>query len=189
MTKTKLDPKRARFVQEYLIDLNATQAAIRAGYSKKTAYSQGQRLLKNVEVQKTIQRAQAARAERVEESKDDWLRELKLIGHSNISDLVDIDSDTGAIRAKGFKEMPKGASRAIESITEVRTIHESADGKQCVVNSRLTFKLHSKLDALDKIGKHLGFFEQDNLQKTPTLYRIEYGDEDSPMPKGGEGTQ
>ncbi len=46
--------KQKRFVEEYLIDLNATQAAIRAGYNKKTAYSQGQRMLKNVEVKSYI---------------------------------------------------------------------------------------------------------------------------------------
>ncbi len=45
-----LTPKQARFVEEYFVDLNATQAAIRAGYSAKTAYSQGERLLRNVEV-------------------------------------------------------------------------------------------------------------------------------------------
>src|SRR5690606_24873160 len=45
-----LTPKQAAFAREYLVDLNATQAAIRAGYSEKTAYSQGQRLLKNAEV-------------------------------------------------------------------------------------------------------------------------------------------
>lgn len=51
---SKLTEKQKRFVEEYLIDLNATQAAIRAGYSPKTAYSAGQRLLKNVEVRKAI---------------------------------------------------------------------------------------------------------------------------------------
>lgn len=54
-----LTPKQQRFVDEYLIDLNATQAAIRAGYSKKTAYSQGQRLLKHVEVSQQIATAAA----------------------------------------------------------------------------------------------------------------------------------
>ncbi len=48
MTKASLTPKQARFVEEYLIDLNATQAAIRAGYSAKTAEVQGSRLLGNV---------------------------------------------------------------------------------------------------------------------------------------------
>lgn len=59
----KLTPKQAAFVREYLVDLNATQAAIRAGYSEKTAYSQGQRLLKNVEVQTALQDGQATKAE------------------------------------------------------------------------------------------------------------------------------
>lgn len=49
-----MNRRQQRFVQEYLLDLNATQAAIRAGYNEKTAYSQGQRLLKNVEVKTAI---------------------------------------------------------------------------------------------------------------------------------------
>jgi len=53
-----MTPKQTRFVQEYLVDLSATQAAIRAGYSAKTAYSQGQRLLKHVEVATAIQATQ-----------------------------------------------------------------------------------------------------------------------------------
>ncbi len=58
-----LTPKQARFVEEYLIDLNATAAAKRAGYSERTAYAQGQRLLKNVEIAAAIQKAQKARSE------------------------------------------------------------------------------------------------------------------------------
>ena len=60
-----LNPKQARFVAEYLLDLNATQAAMRAGYSPRTAYSQGQRLLKDAEIQTAVAGAQAARAEDV----------------------------------------------------------------------------------------------------------------------------
>jgi len=65
-----LTPKQAQFVAEYLIDLNATQAAIRAGYSEKTAYSMGQRLLKHVEVGTAITEAQAKRAERTKITQD-----------------------------------------------------------------------------------------------------------------------
>lgn len=71
-----LTPKQAAFVREYLIDLNATQAAIRAGYSEKTAYSQGQRLLKNAEVQAAIAKAQAQRAKRLQLTADDVLKGL-----------------------------------------------------------------------------------------------------------------
>ena len=60
-----LNPKQERFAAEYLIDLNATQAAIRAGYSAKTAYSQGERLLRHVEVAQAVQAGQKARAVRI----------------------------------------------------------------------------------------------------------------------------
>lgn len=59
----KLTPKQQRFVEEYLIDLNATQAAIRAGYSKKTAEVQGPRLLGNVRVQEAVKKAIDERSE------------------------------------------------------------------------------------------------------------------------------
>ena len=65
-----LTAKRQAFVREYPIDLNATKAAIRAGFSEKTAYSQGQRLLKNVEVADAVQKALAERSERTEITQD-----------------------------------------------------------------------------------------------------------------------
>ncbi|MDG6310861.1 terminase small subunit, partial [Glaesserella parasuis] len=74
--KSKLTDKQQRFVEEYLIDLNATQAAIRAGYSEKTARSIGQRLLTFVDIQEAIQEAQNKRAERVNVTQDDVLKGL-----------------------------------------------------------------------------------------------------------------
>ncbi|WP_051257065.1 terminase small subunit [Brevundimonas aveniformis] len=71
-----LSIKQRLFVLEYLKDLNATQAAIRAGYSLKTAYSQGQRLLKNVEVSTVIARLAREREERIIGEADDVLRRL-----------------------------------------------------------------------------------------------------------------
>jgi phage terminase small subunit len=59
-----LTDKQKRFAEEYLIDLNATQATIRAGYSEKTAYSQCERLLRNVEVQAAISEGQKSRSQR-----------------------------------------------------------------------------------------------------------------------------
>lgn len=76
---TKAGPSRDRFVEEYLVDLNATQAAIRAGYSPKTARSQGARLLADANVAAAIAKAKAARAERVALDQDyvlDLLHEI-----------------------------------------------------------------------------------------------------------------
>lgn len=72
----KLTDKQTAFVREYLVDLNATQAAIRAGYSERTAYSVGQRLLKKVEIQRAVAAAQAKRARRVEVTQDYVLSNL-----------------------------------------------------------------------------------------------------------------
>lgn len=72
----KLSAKQEQFCREYLVDLNATQAAIRAGYSPKTAYSMGQRLLKNVEIQAAIQGAMDERSKRTEVSADYVLTNL-----------------------------------------------------------------------------------------------------------------
>ena len=65
-----LTPKQAQFVAEYLIDLNATQAAIRSGYSEKTANEQGSRLLTNVKVAEAVAKAQNIRSERTEITQD-----------------------------------------------------------------------------------------------------------------------
>ncbi len=67
---SKLTPKQEMFAEEFLIDLNATQAAIRAGYSKRTARSQGQRLLTNVDIAEAIQKAMAERGKRTEVEAD-----------------------------------------------------------------------------------------------------------------------
>jgi phage terminase small subunit len=68
-----MNPRQRRFADEYVVDLNATQAAIRAGYSTHTAEQQGPRLLGNVEIAEAIQAAQQARSERVQITADDVL--------------------------------------------------------------------------------------------------------------------
>lgn len=74
-----LTPKQQRFVEEYLVDLNATQAAIRAGYSEKTAEQIGYKLVQKSSVSKAIQDAQKKRSERVEITQDYVLKGLKEI--------------------------------------------------------------------------------------------------------------
>lgn len=72
-----LNDRQRRFVDEYLIDLNGTQAAIRAGYSQKTARQIGQKLLTKVDIQQAISAAQAARQERTELTADEVIRDLR----------------------------------------------------------------------------------------------------------------
>ena len=74
-----MNDKQRRFCEEYLIDLNATQAAIRAGYAPKTAYSQGQRLLKDVEIAETITKLKSVQSERTGITADKVLEELSKV--------------------------------------------------------------------------------------------------------------
>lgn len=79
MSEVKLTAKQQRFCDEYLVDLNATQAAIRAGYSEKTAYSQGQRLLKHVEVKAYIEKRMEEKDEELIATQDEVLKYLTAV--------------------------------------------------------------------------------------------------------------
>lgn len=124
----KLTDKQQRFVDEYLLDLNATQAAIRAGYSEKTAYSQGQRLLKNVEAQKAIQEAKRKRVERTQ-----------------------IDSDFVLKEAVEMYRMAKGE---VESQVMIRDIDSEGGSTQYATSMKLT-NVNGMGKALELIGKHV----------------------------------
>lgn len=96
-----LTEKQKMFAQEYLVDLNATQAAIRAGYSEKTAYSHGQRLLKNVEIQKSIQKAMQQRSQRTGFSQDMVLEKLGQIAFSEEDDVAKVRNQIRALELLG----------------------------------------------------------------------------------------
>ena len=92
----QLTPKQYRFVTEYLVDLNASQAALRAGYSPRTAPQQGSRLLKNVDVQAAIATQQSQQLQAVEVRIEDVLRDLKAIAHTDLQTL----SEQSGIQAR-----------------------------------------------------------------------------------------
>lgn len=142
-----LTPKQALFVKEYLVDLNATQAAIRAGYSQKTAYSQGQRLLKNVEVQAAITDAQSKRAERVEVDADWVLRRLAAEADADIADLYDEDGSL-----KLIAEWPLIWRQGLVGGIDVEEIRE--DGR--TIGQVKKLKLSDRIKRIELIGKHVG---------------------------------
>ena len=125
------------------MDLNATQAAIRAGYSDKTAYSMGQRLLKNVEIQAAIQDAMEARQQRTEITQDMVVRELAAIGFARASDFIHIRN--GRVIIDDTDSLTDAQKGAIAGIKE---------GKYGV-----EVRLHDKIRALEKLGEHLGMFQ------------------------------
>lgn len=135
--------KQERFCEEYMIDLNATQAAIRAGYSPKTAQQQSTRLLLNVLVQNRIAQLQAEQSRRTGVSADRVVRELARIAFANASDLI--DPETASVKLDASRD----DLAAVQSI-KVKTFGE--DGLEH------EFKLADKLKALDLLGRHLGMF-------------------------------
>lgn len=154
----KLTPKQRLFVHEYLIDLNGAQAASRAGYSRKTARFQASRLLALPQIKKAVQVLIEKRESSLIMTRDEILRELSIVGRADLANYIEINDDTGAIRAKGFAEMPAGTSRGLEMIREDRMIREDSKGDQSIINEKITFKMHNKLGALELLGRHEGLF-------------------------------
>ncbi|WP_429375083.1 terminase small subunit [Paenibacillus sp. DS2015] len=169
-----LTAKQKTFVQEYLIDLNATQAAIRARYSIKTAEQQASRLLSNVKVQEAIQKAMGQREKRTEITQDRVLQELAKIGFSNISDYLSVNTSQ---RVVAYKETDDGERVPITDWVQLVEVFDTEvidrlkmDAVSEIKQTKegISLKLHDKVSALEKIGRHLGMFV-DKVQHSGTV--------------------
>ena len=148
-----LTQKQKLFVEHYLVDLNATQAAIKAGYSKRSAMELGYQLLQKPSVSSAIQNAMQERSRRTQITQDRVLEELAAIGFSNIYDAINIER--GKLEYKSIDALPADLQKAIVEIACV----PSEDG-----STRITrIKLACKIKALNLIAKHLGML--DGLQR------------------------
>lgn len=143
----KLTEKQKRFVEEYLIDLNATQAAIRAGYSPNTAKDIGCENLAKPNIRVCIDKEIAERSKRTGINQDRVIRELARLAFVNANDVIDMEEatlkdgatedDTAAIASVKVKTIPTKEGEGIER----------------------EIKLTDKLKALELLGKHLGMFK------------------------------
>jgi phage terminase small subunit len=164
-----LTAKQERFCEEYLIDLNASQAAIRAGYSPKTAGQIGEQNLKKLEIQTRITELKQGRSERTNIQAEIVLSELAKIGFSNIQDYIEEGNSI-----KDLSQIPREMAASVKSIKQVVT--EWGSGDHAGTKTSVTFELYDKLGALEKIGRHLGIFEMDNKQKS-SIIRVVVEDE------------
>lgn len=139
--------RRELFCREFLIDFNATRAAMAAGYSKKTAYSQANRLLKNVEVQTKIAELIEERKARVDFTAENVLAELGKLTFVNMKDYFK-HADDRWIYFKNIDEIPRDLAAAIESIEQT--------------DKGIKVKLYSKPKSLELALKHFGLLT-DNL--------------------------
>jgi len=149
-----LNEKQKRFAAEYLIDLNATQAAIRAGYSEKTAGQKGFDLLKKVEIQKAVRAGMQERSERTEITQDRVLQELAKVAFSDLRKVL--TSGGALIDAQDWDDDVAGFISSVEVVKKPSGEHDE-EGRP-VVEHVHKIKAWDKMAALEKLGKHLGMF-------------------------------
>ena len=211
-----LTDKQQRFVEEYMVDLNATQAAIRAGYSPNTAAEQGYDHLRKPQIQLAIEKARREQQERTGITADRVLREIAAVALADARELVEVKTgccrccygdghkyqrtvgemnrDREAWVEKGknpaeFDEaggigfnpllLPKDDCPICGGDGQARTVlkdtrHLSANAAALYAGAKQTkdgieIKMHSKLDAIEKLAKHVGLYEKDNQQKADPL--------------------
>ena len=154
----ELTEKQKRFVEEYLVDLNATQAAIRAGYSQDTACEQGSRLLANAKVQAVVAERRKAIANKIEVTQERVAQELAKLAfldirkafdaEGNLKPIADLDDETAAALAGIEIEVTKLKDQPIVKTHKI--------------------KLSDKKGALDSLARHLGMFK-DKVEHSGTI--------------------
>lgn len=149
----ELTDKQSKFVDEYLIDLNATQAAIRAGYSEETARSIGNENLTKPYIQEAIQERIEERQKRTQITQDEVINELKAIAFANATDFAAVTKRGGVI-IKNTDDLDDEIKKAIVSIKEGRNGTEVG--------------MANKMQALEMLGRHLGMFKDKVEVSRPT---------------------
>jgi len=176
MTKTdkpELTPKQQRFAEEYLIDLNATQAAIRAGYSENSAKDIACENLAKPNIADAIANAQQERSERTQVKADDVVRELARIGFSDIRKAF---TENGNLRSPtNWDDETAAAISSIEVVA--RNTGQTDEIGNKVVERVHKLRFWDKNSSLEKLAKHLGMF----TEKREVLAEITVKDERSPQ--------
>ncbi len=143
-----LNAKQARFVAEYLIDLNATEAAKRSGYSAHTAMQQGSRLLSHVEIAAAISTGKARQLETAGLSAVRVLEELRRLAMVDMRSFFDEHGNM-----KAMKDLTPEQGSALASFEVIKKNAEAGDG---VIDTIHKFKVWDKTRALEMLGKHFG---------------------------------
>lgn len=164
----RLTERQQRFCDEYLIDLNATQAAIRAGYSEKRASEQAYQLLQKTTVQDYIRKKKMERIERTEITQDMVLRELALIAFSNAADYAAVIEKDAMAEVDGQmiqlfdSEGNPVKYRTVEPVLTEDLTESQKRALSVIKKGRDGFEVkpYDKVRALELIGKHIGMFEE-----------------------------
>lgn len=146
----ELTPKQARFVDEYLIDLNATQAAIRAGYSAKTANREGTRLLSHAVISEAVRNALDERSKRVQVDADYVLRRLYEMAEADRKDLYDADGNLLPV-----KDWPEVWRKGMVTSIEIDALYEGRGEDRVQIGYVKKVRTETPLAILQTLGKHV----------------------------------
>lgn len=144
-----MTPKEERFIAEYLVDLNGSAAAVRAGYTPRNARTTAQEILARPHIAEAIEKAKAKRLNRIEMTQDQVIEELSLLAFSDVTHYVIDDSGNVQLTASA----PTGAQRALQSVKR-RTI-VSGSGENARTVHEVEIKLWDKIAPLMRAGRHL----------------------------------
>ena len=138
--------KQQMFIEEYMTDMNATQSAIRAGYSPKTAIQIGYELLNKPHIAEELSKRKAIRSRRLGISQERVVEELAKMAFSNLTDII--DPDTGMIRDDASED----------DLAGLQSIKVKAIPTKMGSGVEREFKMNDKIRAVELLGKHLGMF-------------------------------
>lgn len=174
---TTLSARQLQFIQEYLIDRNATQAAIRAGYRKTGAQAQGSRLLSNLIIKDLIEKGLTEQLEKTKDKAEDigvtkerWIKELALLAFANMDDFVIIEKKKmkNGLGGKTYEAVMVTAKATCDrSPTLGRVIKKISETK-----NGIGIELHNKQAALDTLGKHFGWVSNDTNLNLPANAKV-----------------
>ena len=183
-----LTDKQAAFAREYVIDFNASAAAMRAGYSQRTAGRIAAELMQDARVQAEIQRLTAAKAARASMEADEVVEQLVNIVRSDISDVM----TWGMSEVEDDEGLPLTLPNGVAILRPNVTVFNSADLPRAITGAiaevsmtdKGTFrvKMHDKGAAIDKLMRHLGMFEKDNKQVADGLAMLIQAAQGSALP-------
>ena len=152
-----LTDKQKRFCEEYLIDLNATQAAIRAGYSRTSAGQIGEQNLKKHDIQVYLSARQQELQEATGITQKRVLEEYAKVAFLDIRKFYTVDGSLKSIH--DLDDISAGALAGVETYEE-----RQGDDEALTIGQTKKIKTYDKVKALDSLARHLGIFEKDNDQ-------------------------
>lgn len=160
---TEFTPRQRLFIREYLVDLNGTKAAIRAGYSENGASVRAAQLLGDSRIFSEIEKHKDKRSEKTGITAERVLRELERI---SFFDQRKLYHDGG--KMKHPTEWDDDTAAVVSGLKVTEEFAGKGDERECIGFTK-EVKLWDKVSGLDKLAKHLGLYERDNAQRAPNL--------------------